>query len=98
MTPVTAYIALGSNLGEREKNIAAAIAKLRQTPGVEVIQMSSLLENPSVGGPANAPSFLNAAAEVRTTLGAHALLHRLLEIEVELGRHRREKWEPRLID
>ena len=98
MTPVTAYIALGSNLGDREKNIIGAIAKLHKTPGVEIGKVSTLLENPSVGGPEDAPSFLNAAAEIRTTLGAHALLHRLLKIEKELGRARREKWEPRLID
>src|SRR5258706_7595874 len=98
MTPVIAYIALGSNLGDREQNITGAIAKLHKTPGVEIGKVSTLLENPSVGGPDDAPSFLNAAAEIRTTLGAHALLHRLLEIEKELGRARREKWEPRLID
>src|SRR5260370_42252682 len=98
MTPVTAYIALGPNLGQRDKTIAGAIAKLRNTPGVEVARVSSLLENPSVGGPEGAPSFLNAAAELRTTLGAHTLLHRLLEIERELGRARRDKWEPRIID
>jgi len=95
---VTAYIALGSNLGDREKNIAGAIARLRKTPGVQVARVSSLLENPSVGGPDDAPSFLNAAAEIHTTLAAHALLHRLLEIEKELGRNRSDKWEPRLID
>ena len=98
MTPIVAYIALGSNLGPREKNIADAIEKLRHTPGVEVMRVSNLLENPSVGGPPDAPSFLNAAAELRTTLGAHALLQRLLEIEKELGRLRREKWAPRVID
>ena len=92
------YISLGSNLGDREKNITGAIAKLGTTPGVEVANLSTLLENPSVGGPEDAPSFLNAAVEIRTTLGARALLHRLLEIEKELGRARREKWEPRIID
>src|SRR2546421_12487766 len=97
MTPVTAYIALGSNLGDREKNIGGAIAKMAKTPGVEIAKVSSLLENPSVGGPDDAPSFLNAAVEMRTTLAAHPLLHRLLEIEKELGRARRGKWGPRLI-
>jgi 2-amino-4-hydroxy-6-hydroxymethyldihydropteridine diphosphokinase len=46
----------------------------------------------------DAPAFLNAAAEVRTTLGSHALLHRLLEIEREMGRQRKARWEPRTID
>jgi 2-amino-4-hydroxy-6-hydroxymethyldihydropteridine diphosphokinase len=98
MPPTTAYIALGSNLGDRAANLESAIAKLRHTLGIEVIRVSSLLENPAVGGPEDSPAFLNAAAEIRTTLGAHALLKRLLEIERELGRTRRDKWEPRIID
>lgn len=98
MPSVIAYIALGSNLGEREKNIAAAIAKLRSTPEVEVLRVSRLLPNPAVGGPEDSPAFLNGVVEIRTGLGAHAVLHRLLEIERELGRSRREKWEPRAID
>jgi 2-amino-4-hydroxy-6-hydroxymethyldihydropteridine diphosphokinase len=98
MHPVTAYIALGSNLGDRRANLDAAIARLRETPGADVIRVSAALENPAVGGPEDSPPFLNAAAEVQTTLSAHALLRRLLEIERELGRERRVKWEPRIID
>ena len=98
MQHVTAYIALGSNLGEREWNLAAAVDKLRRTPAIEVTAVSTPLENAAIGGPDGSPSFLNAAAEVRTNLPAHALLHRLLEIEHELGRVRRDKWEPRIID
>jgi 2-amino-4-hydroxy-6-hydroxymethyldihydropteridine diphosphokinase len=48
--------------------------------------------------PPNSPPYLNAAAEIQTTLGSHALLHRTLDIEKSLGRIRREKWEPRPID
>ena len=96
--PILAYIALGSNLGEREKNIQTAITRLNETNGVTVVQVSSLFDNPAVGGPANSPNFLNAAARIETTLSATALLHRLLDIEQSLGRQRREKWEPRLID
>jgi 2-amino-4-hydroxy-6-hydroxymethyldihydropteridine diphosphokinase len=96
--PITVYIALGANIGDRERNIRSALAKLNKTDGVSVARVSSLLENPAVGGPPDAPPFLNAAAELKTTLGSHALLHRLLEIEKELGRARRERWEPRPID
>lgn len=96
--PITAYLALGANLGDREVNLSGAIAKLNETPGVQVSQLSSLIENPAVGGPPNSPPFLNAAAMLQTTLDAHALLHRLLEIEREIGRQRREKWAPRIID
>jgi 2-amino-4-hydroxy-6-hydroxymethyldihydropteridine diphosphokinase len=93
-----AYIALGANLGDRQANIAAALAKLEHTPGINLGKVSTLMENPAVGGPADAPPFLNAAAELVTSLTAHALLARLLEIEQELGRVRREKWGPRPID
>jgi 2-amino-4-hydroxy-6-hydroxymethyldihydropteridine diphosphokinase len=95
---VTAYIALGANLGDRLQNIQSALALLGETEGVSVTAVSLLLENPAVGGPPNSPPFLNAAAELKTTLGSHALLHRLLEIERQLGRVRRERWEPRPID
>ena len=95
---VTAYIALGANLGDRARNIRQALAQLTETPDVTVTNISSMLENPAIGGPPDAPPFINAAAEVKTTLGSHALLHRLLEIEKTLGRVRRERWEPRPID
>jgi 2-amino-4-hydroxy-6-hydroxymethyldihydropteridine diphosphokinase len=95
---IVAYIALGSNIGDRQANIRSAIERLGQTPGVSVKRVSSLLENPAVGMDDDAPPFLNAAAEIETTLGSHALLRRLLEIEREMGRQRRERWEPRVID
>lgn len=95
---VTAYIALGANLGDRRANIALALEKLRQTPGIAVTKVSALIENPAVGGPADSPPFLNGAAEVMTTLSARALLASLLEIEKQIGRVRREKWGPRVID
>ncbi|MEA2710846.1 MAG: hypothetical protein QOF78_3447 [Phycisphaerales bacterium] len=94
----TAYIALGANLGDRRGNIDAALDRLRATPGVRVTKVSSLLENPAVGGPADSPPFLNAAAEIETTLAPRALLDALLDIERQLGRERREKWGPRTID
>src|SRR5436190_20369754 len=95
---ITAFIALGANVGDRESSIRTALDKLRQTPGMEVVRVSSLLENPAEGMGDGAADFLNAAAELNTTLGSHALLHRLLEIEREMGRQRTERWEPRTID
>src|SRR6201986_3289561 len=96
--PITAYLALGSNVGDREKNIRQAIARLRQTPLVDVIAVSNLLEKPAIGMGEDATPFLNAAAKIETTLGSHALLHRMIEIEKSLGRQRHEKWAPRTID
>ena len=97
-TTVTAYVALGANLGDRQANIASAVAALDATPGVRVTRTSSLIENSAVGGPEGSPAFLNGVAEVETTLEPHALLSRLLEVERSLGRKRREKWAPRSID
>ncbi len=96
--PTPAYIALGANLGNRRANLDAALDALRATRRVTVTAVSSYLENPAVGGPTGAPPFLNAAATVHTSLSPRDLLARLLEIELSLGRNRREKWGPRLID
>jgi len=92
------YIALGSNVGDREANLKKALAMLIETPHVNVRRISSFIENPAVGGPEDSPDFLNAAIEVTTTLSPHALMKRLLEIEREMGRLREKKWEPRCID
>src|SRR5450432_3023582 len=94
---ITAFLAIGSNLGDRKANIRMAIDKLKQTEGIEVLKVSSLLENPAIGMNDDAPPFLNGAIQIQTTLGAHALLKRLLEIEREMGRQKRDKWEPRTI-
>ena len=96
--PITAYVALGANLGDRRGNLTRALELLGESPGVRVTNVSAFLENPAVGGPADSPPFLNAVAEVESTLTPRALLARLLEIEHALGRRRREKWDPRLID
>jgi 2-amino-4-hydroxy-6-hydroxymethyldihydropteridine diphosphokinase len=93
-----AYIALGANLGERERNIQEAIRRLGATPDIQVAEVSSLFENPAVGGPADSPPFLNAAAQLVTRLSPPDLLNRLLKVEVDMGRVRRAKWEPRTID
>ena len=95
---IIAYVALGSNLADRPAHIAAALDRLRQTPGVRVTAVSTLLENPAVGGPAGSPPFLNAAAELLTDLPPHELLRELLAIEGQLGRVRAERWGPRTID
>lgn len=96
--PITAYIALGANLGDRQANIRAALEKLEHTPGVNVTKVSTLIENPAVGGPADSPPFLNAAAELVTSLTPTALLDALLAVEKSLGRTRDIKWGPRPID
>ena len=93
-----AYIALGANLGQREKNIAAALNALQRTRGVAVDAVSSLFETDPIGGPPDQPKFINAAAKLTTDLAPHRLLAVLLQIEQSLGRRRGERWGPREID
>ena len=95
---VTCYIALGSNLGQRNKNIRLALKYLSQDPGVKIIKTSSLIETEPVGGPTQ-PKFLNAAAKLKTSYSAAELLKRLKAIEIRLGREAiHSKDYPRTID
>ena len=98
MKPFTAYIALGANLGDRRGNLVRAVELLRETSLLRVTKLSALIETAAVGGPPESPPFLNAAAELETSLPPRGVLTRLLEIERVLGRERQEKWGPRLID
>jgi 2-amino-4-hydroxy-6-hydroxymethyldihydropteridine diphosphokinase len=94
----SAFIGLGANLGDRAASIGAALAKLESTGSMKVVRVSSLLENAAVGGPAESPPFLNAVAQIQTTLTPRQVLDRLLAVEAEMGRVRRLRWEPRIID
>jgi 2-amino-4-hydroxy-6-hydroxymethyldihydropteridine diphosphokinase len=87
-----AYVGVGSNLGDRKTTIQAAITAL---PGV--VAVSKLRETDPVGV-TEQPAFLNGAVALETELSARELLERLLAIERELGRERRERWGPRTID
>ena len=94
----TCLIALGSNLGDRDGAILAALEALGATPHVRLVGQSSLLETEPVGGPAGQGPFLNAAAVVETSLDPESLLAELSRIEAALGRVRAERWGPRTID
>jgi 2-amino-4-hydroxy-6-hydroxymethyldihydropteridine diphosphokinase len=95
---VTAYIALGSNLGDRQANLDRALQLLREQPGVQVTKVSSYHETEPVGGPPRQGKYLNAAAELQTDLSPEELLRVLLRVEDQLGRVREERWGPRTID
>lgn len=94
---VTAYLGLGSNLGDRGNAIHAALRALHEPPTVEVVRRSSFYETAPVGIE-NQPDFLNAVTEIRTTLSAQELLVRILRLEHGMGRVRTERWGPRVID
>jgi 2-amino-4-hydroxy-6-hydroxymethyldihydropteridine diphosphokinase len=94
----TAYIGIGSNLGERADTIRRALALLGAEPGIEVDAVSSIRETYPVGI-VNQPKFLNAAARLFTDLSPRAVLERLLAVEQRLGRVRTgERFGPRTID
>lgn len=95
---VTAYIAVGSNLGDRGAIIARALDLLVQTEAARVVAVSTLHETDPVGGAAGQGKYLNGVARVETTLSPQELLRRCLEIERELGRIRTERNGPRTID
>jgi len=83
-----AWIALGSNLGEREANLTGAVQALRDLDGVEVLSVSSWFETDPVGGPTGQPQFLNGALKCATSLTPRALLEALQTIEAHFGRDR----------
>jgi 2-amino-4-hydroxy-6-hydroxymethyldihydropteridine diphosphokinase len=95
---VAAYIALGSNLGDRRALLDEAVGMLRLQPGIEVAGVSTYHETDPVGGPAGQGKYLNAAARLNTTLTARQLLGVLQAIETQLGRVRAERFGPRTID
>lgn len=93
----TVYVALGSNLGDREKNIENALDEIGRLEGTRIIKCSSIYETEPVGY-VDQGRFLNAAAMVMTMLSPLELLVKFQEIEKELGRTRDIHWGPRTID
>jgi 2-amino-4-hydroxy-6-hydroxymethyldihydropteridine diphosphokinase len=94
-----AFVGIGSNLGQPERQIAAALEQLSAEEGVEVLAVSTLRMTEPVGY-RDQPDFLNGAVELETVLPARELLERLLAIESRLGRVRGEgpRFGPRTID
>lgn len=89
------YMGLGSNLGEREQNLRTAISRL--SPGILVDAVSPVYET-EPKYLLEQPKFLNIACEGRTELGAQDVLNLLKKIEGDLGRERKERFGPRIID
>jgi len=87
MSGVGAFVALGSNLGEREEMLAFGAASLRASAGIRVEALSPIYETDPVGPPPQG-AYLNAVAALRTTLEPRPLLERLLAIEAQAGRER----------
>jgi 2-amino-4-hydroxy-6-hydroxymethyldihydropteridine diphosphokinase len=95
-SPESVAIALGSNLGDRARNLRRAVDELRRL--ISLVRLSSVHETDPVDAPIGSPRFLNMVVAGHTRLTPEALLPALLEIEERLGRHRRERNAPRTID
>lgn len=97
MRGVRAFLGLGGNIGDPRAAMAAALAGLDSDPAIEVVRVSSLYRTPPWGR-TDQPEFLNAVAELATSLAPRALLDRCLAAEAALKRVRSERWGPRVID
>ena len=92
----TAYLLIGGNVGDRAANLQTALKRISETCGT-ITSTSSLYETAAWGN-TNQPSFYNQAVVVTTPLSPVALMDQLLEIELEMGRIRTQKYGPRTID
>lgn len=91
------FLSVGSNIGDRDKNINNAIESLKQDVKIRVVRTSSLIETKPYGV-VDQPDFLNGCLRIRTLYGPEDLLVKIHEIEKEGGRERKEHWGPRTID
>ena len=92
-----AFLGLGTNMGDRSHNLAAAVEALTATEGIELLTQSTVIETEPWGYTDQDP-FLNCVVKIRTYLPPAELMSRLLAIELELKRERTIHWGPRTID
>jgi len=91
-----AYLLTGGNMGDRKETLQKALTLIGQNCG-KIISLSSIYET-AAWGKTDQPHFLNQALEVETSLSAKQLIRRILKVEKMMGRVRKEKYGPRLID
>jgi len=94
----TAYIGIGSNLGNRAEHINKALSLLDDSPGIKITAMSSVIETEPLGVRESQGDYLNGVAQISCDLSAVDLLSLLQSIENRLGRTRSQKWASRTID
>lgn len=94
----TAYLGLGSNLGNRRAFLRGGRDALAAHPEIALKTLSGIYETEAQGGPDDNPPFLNAVIEIETTLSPQALLVACMAIEDEFGRTRPAEWAPRTLD
>ncbi len=94
---VSAYVGLGSNVGDRAKHLENAVALLREAEDVEVVKTSQIYETDPIGV-VDQPDFLNAVVELKTSLAPRDLLQLTKSIEDQEKRVRTRRWGPRTVD
>lgn len=94
--PVTAYVALGANLGDARRTVRQAVQDLGTLPQTRLLRASSLYRTAPVDS--SGPDYINAVAEVATTLSPQALLTELQQLELATGRERPYRNAPRTLD
>ncbi|MDD5059778.1 MAG: 2-amino-4-hydroxy-6-hydroxymethyldihydropteridine diphosphokinase [Candidatus Omnitrophica bacterium] len=92
------YLGIGSNLGNRRKNIKLAIKKISALKENRIIKEARLFETLPVGGPSGQPDYLNTALKIKTNIPPLTLLKKLKKIEIEMGRVPSVRFGPRIID
>ena len=96
-SPERAYVALGSNMGDRQAHLAHARARLNDLPDTRILAVSRVEETAPIG-PVAQPPYLNQMVLLETGLTPAELLRHCRTIEAERGRERRERWGPRTLD
>lgn len=94
---ISCFLAIGTNLGELEKNLLQAIEELRHMKHSKVLRTSSFMSNKAYGVE-DQPDFLNGVVEIETELGERELLDAIKAIERKIGRQKTFRWGPRRID
>lgn len=97
---VTAYLGLGSNLGDRLENLKGAVHAIQKSADLRVLQVSPVYESEAhtLSPTEVQPAYLNAVIEIASGLSAEVLLSYCLDLERLAGRERRQRWAPRPLD
>lgn len=92
------YLSIGSNLGNRNKNIRLALKQINSLKRTRYLKLSRIVETDPIGGPKHQRKYLNAALKIKTCLSPVMLIKKLKEIENKLGRSKTVRYGPRIID
>ena len=94
---IICYLGVGTNLGNRRKNMKLAFKKINALKNTRIMKESRFFDFPPIGGPAGQRNYLNAAIKIQTNFSPLNLLRKLKEIEKELGRAKTARLPPGLL-